>query len=416
MDKKIILRFILSILVEGLFFCLAEEKDNFILNNSNNVKNLTSPPIVTSASQRFLIISTNPTDALSTLSWADTLINKLEDKTSLKFPIGPWHKCYIKLSYKNPDFNFKYSIIEQAFIQILDIPFKKLNTRENGILVTHCYINAILTERNIRNRRRLKEEENFYFVRPDEIRITPLWFAGALFDITSNYIKESHRQNFLMLFNAGKINSLTSILNQKLYESNESIAGMLFYWILSNRNKEKVLSKILDSLCDIDNLSGSEWIDILSTCYSDLPYEISWRDFVIKLQNTMFIPGKIGPADLEFVRRRFYFYPGEDGIPLNANPTTGIISFYNLISLRNLTWVKTVTLTRANWLKIYATGKGNEFQNIINQYINFLLALSDEHMPEEKLKQMLKNAEDSFNEFYRKLKSDKYIEGDINQF
>jgi hypothetical protein len=179
-------------------------------------------------------------------------------------------------------------------------------------------------------------------------------------------------------------------------EMARAMSGVSVTWLLSLSESPARLGRIFARLAAGDPVSAEWLITTIPECRSLADLRERWDDWILRQKRVVHKPGVLTARSVEELRWALLLYPGDCGMPLAGTPNQWV-GWRGLIGRRGEPWMPAFAANKSSSLRVSATGRGKEVEDVVECYAEFLEALGKSRS-ESRLKGLLDKAEQAMKD------------------
>jgi hypothetical protein len=223
----------------------------------------------------------------------------------------------------------------------------------------------------------------------------PRWFSIGISENLYPVSKARNSGQVSARWRAGRLTSVPGLLKAQAEpgkEPDKAVCGAWMTWVFSRSNKAECFRKMVERIKTGESLSADWFVPLVPGCRTIMDLDEQWDNWILQQQHTVYEPGLVTTAFLSQLQSEIALYPGESGIPLSTNLARRI-ELRELVTRRNEPWIPLVARDKGISVRILATGRGKEVQEVLEAYGRFFDALGKKRTPTRTLKDLLSKAD-----------------------
>lgn len=377
------------------------------LASTNVVSSISDIVVTRSTSGHYVVTGTNSVWNMYLMRWVEAVGIKVESLIDLEMPFNDSRLIRIVMSGKHTgssEVAWSQGYAQGRFVQQLDI-YDYLHTDIPKSEVAMCglflngYVVSRLFNKNSDNSDEIKRRNNI------SLPSAPSWLAlGVARNLYSAYRAENSEE-LLKIYDQGRLESVTELLqkftdSEKDDELNKYACGMFVLWLSKLPGHSVVFDKLFYIIANEKPLTATELSSIINNCDSVKTMETMWREWVYRQKRMVYNPGLITPQVVEKLKVMLVITPEQCSMAGGPVISTAL-EFRELISGRKESWLGACARQKIIQLKLMFVGRGEDVNQVIDLYCDFLTAL-EKRKSKKKLRKLLNIADEAMMSFVEK--------------
>ncbi len=376
--------------------------------STNSISDVSDIIVLKSTSGHYVVTSTSSIWNTYLMRWLETVELRVNNLIDLEVSFDDSRLIRIVVSDKysgSSEVTWSQGYVQGKFIQQLNIyDYLHSDIPQSEVALCGLFLNGYVVNRqlgmsgvgvnNIKRR-----------VNNIKLGTAPSWLAlGIARNLYPAYRAVNSRE-VLRVYDNGELKSVSELLNRfadsgKDNDLNGNVCGMFVLWLSRLPEHAFMFDKLFSIIAKGKPVTAVELSSIIINCDSVGEMNKLWFDWVEKQKQMVYMPGAHFPGMAEKLRKMLVVTPTERAVaggPSGDNSMT----FNELIPLRKKDWVSSCASQKNIALKLMFIGRGNDVNEVVDLYCQFLLAL-EKRKSKRHLAKVLIKADNAMAEFIKK--------------